>query len=231
VCSPLWVTITTHVPVGRSGSHYQTGRRRREPISSMSRLRPAMSAPRRPTNATSPPSAAIQGGDVRPGSAPVHGDVRGRVAAAGERPASHGRPAVSHQVANDHHACHTRHHLIARTRFYYRSGQRAGAASGRARTSGQDARVTRSRREDCHLTVIRKHSLAMPPEAGRVRPRPVRPPPTRPPAPGSAGRASSRNSRPAGVAGTTPSPVSSLTATTWHGLAATRRISSGQPGG
>jgi hypothetical protein len=71
------------------------------------------------------------GGDVRPGTAAVHGHVRGRVAAAGERQRRTG-DRVSHQVANDYHACHTRHHLIAGHRFYYRSGQRARAASGGA---------------------------------------------------------------------------------------------------
>src|SRR5580698_449477 len=39
-------------------------------MSSMSRLRPAMSAPRRPTNATSPPSAAIQAAMLAPDPPP-----------------------------------------------------------------------------------------------------------------------------------------------------------------
>jgi len=69
VRSPLWVTITTQVPVGRSGS--MTSRASTPyPISSMSRFRPAMSAPRRPTKATSPPSAAIQAAMLAPDPPP-----------------------------------------------------------------------------------------------------------------------------------------------------------------
>ena len=96
------------------------------------------------------------------------------------------------------------------------------AASGlgwpaRQQTSRLDARLTRNLRQDCHRTVIqpvhyraRHHA-----PSGRMRPAT-----TSSASSDSAASAwfsrpsSSRNSLPAGVAGTTPSPVSSLTATT-----------------
>ena len=69
VRSPLWVTSTTQVPVGRSGS--MTRRASTPyPISSMSRFRPAMSEPRRPTKATSTPSTASQEATLAPDPPP-----------------------------------------------------------------------------------------------------------------------------------------------------------------
>src|SRR6478672_8102644 len=123
----------------------------------MSRLRPAMSAPRRPTNATSPPSAAIQAAMFAPEPPPCMVTFAGV-----SLPRASGSVARATASVIRSPMTTTRAILVITSspgrRSYYRSGQRASLASGQA-DIGQDTRVTRAPHGDCHRTVIQRHAF------------------------------------------------------------------------
>jgi len=71
----------------------------------MSRFRPAMSAPRLPTNATSVPSTASHAAMFAPEPAAVHGYGGGSIASPGQRVERVG-DGVCHEITDDNDARH-----------------------------------------------------------------------------------------------------------------------------
>src|SRR6266496_1719418 len=126
----------------------------------MSRFRPAMSAPRRPTNATSPPSAAIQAAMLAPEPPPCMVTFAGV-----SLPRASG--SVAWATASVIRSPMTTTRAILVITSSPATGLTTVAASGPGSPAAQqttrlDARVTRSPRKDCHRTVTRFGPLPCP---------------------------------------------------------------------
>src|ERR1700733_1015332 len=156
----------------------------------MSRLRPAMSAPRRPTKATSPPSAAIQAATLAPEPPPCMVTLAG--VSLPRASASRAWATVSvirspmtttRAILGPHLAVliwadsPLRPLPLAHDFLRYRPA--AAADQRTSRHPPPDRHRTRRRGPDCHRTVIKSQGIIRPGAGRSGRPPPVPPPPTR----------------------------------------------------